>query len=351
MRFVTEQNNKSDIPGKPIFIGEQKQNNIEINLIAFNDDKFIEIEINEIENILKYASKYKNVWVNVDGIHDVESIKKICEMFNIHTLLIEDIVNTGSRTKSDIEEDYIFTIIKMMFLTKDETLHAEQLSMFLTNNVLLTFQEKKGDVFDPVRDRIRNKKGRIRSNNLSYLKYCLLDVIVNNYNFLVETFGKNVENLEDQILSNPNKDTLKDINKNKIELNYFKKSIRPAREAISNFKNYKTPLITKKEQLFYNDLNDLISRVYDTLENYKNMLSEQLTVYSTNVNYKLNEIMKLLTIFSVIFIPITFIVGVYGTNFNNIPEIKLENGYFLMWGIIILVTTLMLIFFKKKKWF
>lgn len=351
MRFVTQQKNKSEIPGKPIFIGKHRQDKIEINLIGFDDEKFVEIEIIEIESILKYVSEYKNVWVNVDGIHNVELIKKICEMFNIHTLLIEDIVNTGSRTKSDIEEDYVFTLIKMMFIDKDQTLHAEQLSLFLTRNILLTFQEKKGDIFDPIRDRIRNKKGRIRSNNLSYLKYCLLDTIVDNYNFLVETFGKNVEELEDRILSNPHKDTLEDINKNKIELNYFKKNIRPAKEAISNYKNYKTPLISKKEQLFYNDLNDLISRVYDTLENYKSMLSEQLTVYSTNVNYKLNEIMKLLTIFSVIFIPITFIVGVYGTNFNNIPETKLEYGYFFMWIIIILVTILMLIFFKKKKWF
>ena len=171
-----------------------------------------------------------------------------------------------------------------------------------------------------------------------------------SFHYLVEIFGENVEDLEDQILANPNKDTLENINKNKIELNYFKKNIRPAREAISNFKNFKTPLITKKEQHFFNDLNELIGRVYETLENYKNMLSEQLTVYSTHVNYKLNEIMKLLTIFSVVFIPITFIAGIYGTNFENIPELKLKYGYFIMWGFIIAVALSMLLFFRKKKW-
>lgn len=351
MRFFVEQKNKGEIPGKPIFIGTQKQHKVEINLIAYDDEKYTEVEITDINELSKYVANYKNVWINIDGIHDVELIKNICNLYNIHTLIVEDIVNTGLRSKSDIDEDYIFTVIKMLFIDNEQTLHAEQLSMYLIENVLLTFQEKKGDAFDKIRERIRNKKGRIRSNNLSYLKYCLLDVIVDNYNNLVELFGENIEDLEDRILLNPNKDILEDINKNKIELNYFKKNIRPARVTIGNFKNNKSPLITKREQLFYNDLNELIGRVYDTLENYKNMLSEQLTVYSTNVNYKLNEIMKLLTIFSVIFIPITFIVGVYGTNFNNIPELKLEYGYFLMWAVIVFIIVAMLIFFKKRNWF
>ena len=351
MRFIVGQKNKAEIPGKPIFIGTKKQDKVQINLIAYDEEKFTEVEISDMSEISTYLSTYKNVWINVNGIHEVEFIKSLCALFNIHTLLVEDIVNTGLRSKSYLDDDYIFTVIKMMFLGKDQTLHAEQLSMYLTKHVLLTFQERKGDVFDPIRERIRHKKGRIRNYNLSYLKYCLLDVIVDNYNNLIEVFGENVEDLEDRILLSPSKDILEDINKNKIELNYFKKSIRPARETISNFKNLKSSLITKKEQLFFNDLNELIHRVYDTLENYKSMLSEQLTVYSTNVNYKLNEIMKLLTIISVVFIPITFIVGIYGTNFSNIPELKLEYGYYLMWMIIVIVAVSMLIFFKKKKWF
>lgn len=351
MRFVVHQKNKSEIPGKPIFIGTKKQDTIHIMLMAYDDERFVEVTIETIEDILKYTEQYKNVWVNIDGIHDVAPIKKICTLFNIHPLIAEDIANTGLRSKSDIDDDFIFTVIKMMFLGKYQRLHAEQVSMYLTKNILFTFQEQRGDVFDPIRERLRNKKGRIRANNLSYLKYCLLDTIVDNYHLLVEIFGENVEELEDRILSNPNKDILESINKNKIELNYFKKNIRPAREAISNFKNYKTPLITKREQHFFNDLNELIGRVYEALENYKSMLSEQLTVYSTHVNYKLNEIMKLLTIFSVVFIPITFIAGIYGTNFEFIPELKLKYGYFIMWGFIIAVALSMLLFFRKKKWF
>lgn len=351
MRFITRQKNRGEIPGKPVFIGTQKEDKTHINLIAYDAENFIEVAINDVNEINEYSQQFKNVWVNIDGIHDVECIKTICNLFGIHTLVIEDIVNTGQRAKSEIDEDSIFTVMKMMFLSKDETLHAEQLSIFLQSNVLLTFQEKQGDVFDPIRERIRNKKGRIRNSNLSYLNYCLLDIIVDNYNYLIEVFGENVEDLEDKILSHPTNDILQDINKNKIELNYFRKTIRPARDSISNFKTYKTPLITKKEQIFYNDLHDYIDRVYETIENYKSMLSEQLTVYSTNVNQKLNEIMKLLTIFSVVFIPITFIAGIYGTNFTNIPELQWKKGYYYMWIFIVFIAAAMLLFFKRKKWF
>lgn len=351
MRFIVHQKNKNEIPGKPIFVGTQKQDKPQIDVIAYSEDKFVETEINALDELQQYIDNYKVVWINVDGIHDVEFIKTICNLFHIHTLVIEDIVNTGLRSKSEIDDDTIFTMIKMMFLGEQQVLNAEQLSIFLTKNVLLTFQERKGDVFEPVRDRIRNKKGRVRNYGSGYLHYCLLDVIVDNYNYLVEVFGKNVEELEDKILLHPSKDTLAEINKNKVELNYFRKHIRPARGTVSNFKHHKTPFINSKEQLYYNDLNDCIDRVYETLENYKDMLSEQLTVYSTNVNHKLNEIMKLLTIFSVVFIPITFIAGVYGTNFNNIPELKYEYGYFMMWAIILFVAVVMLLYFKKKKWF
>ncbi|WP_299839452.1 magnesium/cobalt transporter CorA [uncultured Tenacibaculum sp.] len=350
-RFITTENNKGEIPGKPIFIGNQKQKEININLIAYKEDSFVEKELNDINQIFNYIENSYNVWINIDGIHDVEKVKKICNAFNIHTLIIEDIVNTGLRSKSEIEDDYIFTVIKMMFLLNNQTLNAEQVSMYLTKNILLTFQERKGDVFEPIRERIRNKKGRIRSYSLGYLKYSLLDIIVDNYSSLVELFGEKVEDLEDRILLHPTRNILEDINKNKVELNYFKKNIRPAKESLNNFKIHRTNLISKKEQLFFNDLNDYIIRVYDSLDYSKNMLSEQLTVYSTNVNYKLNEIMKLLTIISVVFIPITFIAGIYGTNFKYIPELNLKYGYFIMWSIIIFVAVSMLIFFKKKQWF
>ncbi len=352
-RFITKQKHtKHVIPGNPIFVGNQKEENTRIRLIGYDTNTIVEVELQTVSELSDYLNKYEKIWINIDGLHDVKLLGEVGRLFAIHTLVLEDIANTGQRPKVDIGEDYIFTSIKMMFL--DEKIHrleAEQISMYLTKNVLITFQEKQGDIFEPIRERLRNKKGRVRNYNITYLKYCLLDLIVDNYNFLMETFGEKVEDLEDKILLEPNKDILAEINKNKIELNYFRKAIRPAREAISNFKDFKTDLITKKEQPFFNDLQDLIQRSYDLVENYKNMLSEQLTVYSTNVNNRLNDIMKILTIFSVIFIPITFVAGIYGTNFEYIPELKYRYGYFTMLGVILLIVLTMLGYFKHKKWF
>ena len=352
-RFIIKQKNtKHVIPGNPVFVGNQKEENTRIRLIGYDENELVEVELKAISELNSYLSKYKKLWINIDGLHDVELVGEIGKLFDIHTLVLEDIVNTDQRPRVDIEEHSIFTSIKMMFLNKDRhQLEAEQVSMYLLKNVLITFQERKGDVFEPVRERLRNKKGRVRNYNITYLKYCLLDVIVDNYNFLMETFGEKVEDLEDKILLQPNKNILQEINKYKIELNYFRKAIRPAREAINSFKALKTELITKKEQPFFNDLHDLVQRSYDSVENYKNMLSEQLTVYSTNVNNRLNDIMKILTIFSVVFIPITFIAGIYGTNFEYIPELKYRSGYFVMWGVILLTVIIMLGYFKYKKWF
>lgn len=352
-RFITKQKNtKNVIPGSPVFVGNQKEENTRIRLIGYDENELEEVALETINELENYISKYKRLWINIDGLHDVELVGKVGELFGIHTLILEDIVNTDQRPRVDIEEHYIFTSIKMMFLNKEKhQLEAEQISMYLLKNVLITFQEKQGDIFESVRERLRHKKGRVRNYSATYLKYCLLDVIVDNYNFLMETFGEKVEDLEDKILLQPHKNTLQEINKYKIELNYFRKAIRPAREAINSFRALKTELITKKEQPFFNDLNDLVQRSYDSVENYKSMLSEQLTVYSTNVNNRLNDIMKILTIFSVVFIPITFIAGIYGTNFEYIPELRYRNGYFAMWGVILFTVVVMLGYFKYKKWF
>ncbi|WGH75211.1 magnesium/cobalt transporter CorA [Tenacibaculum tangerinum] len=352
-RFIAKQNNTKDVaPGNPVFVGNQKEETTKIQFIGYDEHEFVEIELTTIDELKTYFNTYKKNWINIDGLHDIALIEEIGKLFNIHTLVLEDIVNTDQRPKVDIEEEYIFTSIKMMFLHKDkQQLEAEQVSMYLLKNVLITFQERHGDVFESVRERLRHKKGRVRSYNVTYLNYCLLDVIVDNYNFLMETFGEKVEDLEDKILLEPNKNILQEINKYKMELNYFRKAIRPAREGINSFRALKTELITKKEQPFFNDLNDLIQRSHDSVENYKSMLTEQLTVYSTNVNNRLNDIMKILTIFSVVFIPISFIAGIYGTNFEYIPELRYRGGYFAMWGVILLIVIGMLGYFKYKKWF
>lgn len=352
-RFIIEQKKTAgQSPGKLIFIGEQKQDNVSINLIAYDENSYVETPIESVYDIEKYKEMYENIWININGLHNTAVINEFGSYFKIHTLLLEDIAHTDQTPKVEIDENYIFTIMKMLGLNKDNNqLNAEQISMYLSKNILLTFQEKEGDLFDPIRNRIRNKKGRVRSFGLAYLKYSLLDAVVDNYLFLMETFGTRVEELEDKILLEPSNNTLQEINSNKIELNYFRKAIRPARDSIMSFKNANTNLINTEEQLFFNDLIDLVRRAYDSVEQYKSMLSEQLGVYSINVNNRLNQIMKILTIFSAIFIPLTFITSVYGTNFEYIPELKYKSAYFIMWGVIIISTLTMLGYFKYKKWF
>ncbi|CAA0224076.1 magnesium/cobalt transporter CorA [Tenacibaculum maritimum] len=341
-----------EVPGKLVFVGDQKQDYTKIRLFAYNEENFIEVILNDISEVEYYRKAYKNLWINIDGLHNISLIKKIGNYFNIHTLIQEDIVHTGQRAKIDIEEDHLFFIIKMMKIDlKNLQLDAEQFSMYLNEDVLLTFQEIEGDVFEPVRNRIRNKLGRVRKKGLDYLAYCLLDTIVDKYNHIMEYFGYQIEELEDKILLQPNSDVLHEINGYKIELNFFRKSIRPAREAILGLDTPNIELISEDIELFYDDLIDSITRAYESVDTYKNMLSEQLTVYSINVNNKLNDIMKILTIFSAVFIPITFIAGIYGTNFEYIPELKYKDGYFIMWGAIIFIASSMLGYFKYKKWF
>lgn len=353
LRFLKRDNKtKNQMPGKVIFVGDKKQNFTKTTLFGYNENDYIEIELKHISEAEKYISKFKNIWINIDGLHDISKIKEVGEYFKLHSLIQEDIVHTGQRAKIDIEDSYIFFIIKMMKIgAKSLQLDAEQFSMYLNGNVLLTFQEVTGDIFNSIRSRIRNKSGRIRKKGLDYLAYCLLDNIIDKYNIIMELFGCQIEELEDKILLQPNSNVLQEINNYKIELNFFRKSIRPIREAILELDSSDTELITKNTKPFYDDLTDSISRAYESVDSYKNMLSEQLTVYSINVNNKMNDIMKILTIFSAIFIPISFIVGVYGTNFENIPELKYQNGYFIMWGGIIIIALLMLGYFKYKKWF
>lgn len=353
LRFLKKQEETiGQPPGKLIFVGDKKQDFVRLRMIAYNSNDYIEKYIKYIEDIEAYQKDYDNIWVNIDGLHDTKQILKIGKYFKIHSLIQEDIVHTGQRPRTDASDKYIFNTIKMMRLDEEQLqLDAEQFSMYLTKDTLITFQERVGDVFEPVRERIRNKQGRVRQKGLDYLGYSLLDCIVDNYNFIMEFFGSEIEDLEDRILLQANKNTLQDINRLKIELNYFRKTIRPAREAILDLKTSDSQLIAENTIPFFDDLGDHIQRSYDAVENYKGMLSEQLTVYSTNVNNRLNDIMKVLTIFSATFIPLTFIAGIYGTNFEHIPELKYQYSYYIMWGVMFFVALIMLGYFKYKKWF
>jgi len=290
-------------------------------------------------------------WINVDGLHDLKLMKEIGKIFNIHPLLLEDILNTGQRPKIEEYDNCLFMVLKMLRYDKEkQMILAEQLSMVVGKTYLLTFQERPGNVFEPVRDRIRKQKGRVRITGIDYLSYALLDIVVDNYIHIIERLGEQIEDLEEDIVSHPNNIVMEKINNFKREMNFLRKFIRPVKEAVVKLSKLDSELIDDNTIPFLKDLEDHIIQAVESIDTYGDMLSDQLNIYNTGVNNRLNDIMRILTIFAAIFIPLTFIAGIYGTNFEYLPELHFKYSYFIFCGVMITLAVYMIIFFKKKGW-
>ena len=343
--------NKGLAPGSLVFIGNQKMENIRIRVIDFDDAKLEEQELKDIQQSAKYKETNTVTWINLDGLHDIDTINKLGKAFELHPLLLEDILNTGQRPKMEEFDNCLFIILKMLrYDDEKQIIIGEQLSMVAGHTFLITFQERVGDVFEPVRDRIRKQKGRIRAAGIDYLAYALIDTVVDNYIYLISRLGEKIEDIEVGILEDTSTKTLGQINNYKRELSYIRKSIRPTRDFISRLNRLESEFIQEETKPFLNDLLDLISQASEAIDLYTEMLSDQLNIYNSNVSNKMNDVMKVLTIFAAIFIPLTFIAGIYGTNFEYLPELHFKYSYFIFWGILITITTGMLIFFKRKGW-
>ncbi len=352
MRFIKKQvTKKGSVPGELVFVGEKKQDFTRIRVTAFNENELVEKTIEDFSEIDDLVKMFNVVWINIDGIHDESKINEIGKRFDVHPLTLEDIMHTGQSPKIQIDNGRIFTIFKMLSLDEAaKQVDSEQLSVFLHGKILLTFQEKNGDVFEPIRARIRNKLGRVRSKGSDYLSFCLLDGLVDNYADIVEFFGNRIETLEEMILKDPKSEILSLINTYQIELNLLRKIVRPTKDMLVKFSKTKNDLLDNGTYVFMDDLKDTVLHVFDNVESLKTILTDLLNIYSTHVNHKLNEVMKILTIFSAIFIPFTFIAGIYGTNFDYLPELKFKYSYFWMLGIMFILVVGMLLFFKKKRW-
>jgi len=270
---------------------------------------------------------------------------------NLHHLVIEDIHNTYQRPKAEDYEDFLYIVLKM--ISWDENLNqaqAEQVSMILGKGYVLSFKEDPGDIFDPVRVRLREGKGRIRKSGADYLAYALLDQVVDNYFLVLENLGERIESLEEELTTNPSPATLKAIHHLKRELIFLRKSVWPLREAINSLERGDSSLFQAETLVYLRDLYDHTIQVMDTIETFRDMVSGMLDIYLSSISNRMNEIMKVLTIIATIFIPLTFIAGVYGMNFANMPELQWPWGYFAVWGVMILVAGGMIIFFKRKGW-
>ncbi|KPA16848.1 magnesium transporter [Candidatus Magnetomorum sp. HK-1] len=338
-------------PGELVFVGEQKVREVTIRVIDYDRDNLSERKLKDIKDGIPYKETETVTWININGLQDTELIRQFGQEFGLHALVMDDIVNTGQRPKMEDYDNYLFFVVKTMRYDEAEGLiKSEQLSMILGKSFILTFQEQPGDVFKTVRDRIRKNKGRIRKVGIDYLAYALLDTVVDNYIFIIELLGEQIEDIEDEILDNPSQDVLARINNYKREMNYLRKSVRPAREFMLHLTRLDSNLIQDETIPFLKDLLDLSSQAVEVIDTYREMLSDHLNIYNTGVSNRLNEIMKVLTIFSVIFIPLTFICGIYGTNFDNLPELHYRYSYFIMWGFFIAVSLAMLRFFRHRNW-
>jgi len=291
-------------------------------------------------------------WIDINGIHDEELIERIGNRFNLHHLVMENIIQTGQRPKIEDFDDYIFLIIKMLyFAPTGGYIEEEQVSIVLGTNFVISFQEKPGDVFEIIRERIRDDKYRIRKKGQDYLAYSLLDAIVDNYFLILESLGDGIEEMEKEVFSKADNRTIQKIYSMKRKMIMVRKSIWPLREVVSSFIRSESTLIEKENYRFLNDLYDHIILLIDTIESFRDMVSGLLDIYLSSVSNRMNEVMKVLTIIATIFIPLTFIAGVYGMNFKNMPELYWPWAYFAVLGLMGIVTTGMIIFFKRKKWF
>ncbi|WP_321370810.1 magnesium/cobalt transporter CorA [uncultured Draconibacterium sp.] len=351
-RFLKDRSKaKGMVPGSLVLIGRQKMVNPVIQLIRFNKDELYE-ETSEsfLEVKEKCLSGHVN-WINIYGLHDLEMIKQLGEEYKLPSLLLEDILNTDQSPKYENGDTYDAFIMKILHQEEGSTrIHAEQITLVLGENYVLTLQERKGDVFDVVRERIRKCKGRVRSSGNDYLAYALMDALVDNYSILIENIGRQVEDMEDRLFTNMDAKIVEEIYKFKTELNYIRKAVRPMREFIASLLRTEDTFFQKKNIAYLKDLNDLIIQCTEAVEMYNSMTSDQLNIYNSNMSNRMNEVMKTLTIFASIFIPLTFIAGIYGMNFDYIPELKFKYGYLVFWVVILLLGGGLLIYFRRKKW-
>lgn len=338
-------------PDALIFRGEQKTKDVLLRIIDFDASNLQENAIQTVQEVLKYQEKDTVTWLNIDGLHNIEIMEEITHSFDFDPLVIAEVMNTTSRPKVLEYDNCILITIKMMQVTEESgKITVENLSLILTKSVLISFQETKGDVFEPVRERIRKQKKRIRNGGTDYLTFALLDIVIDNYLYVINILGEKIETLEENLLVNPNEVVINEINNYKKELNFLRKNIKPAKEMIFSLAKMETELIEDDTDIHFKELQDNISQASDSSDSYREILSDQLNIYHTTISSKLNDTMKFLTVFSVIFIPLTFIAGIYGTNFENVPELSYRYSYYIMWGVMALIVVGMLIYFRNKRW-
>lgn len=339
-------------PGTMVYTGRRTDEPLRITVIDYDAENLREQADVSVDACIPLKDTGSVSWINIDGLNDTSVIEKVGAAFGIHPLVLEDILHTTQRPKLEDQGDYLFLVVRMLYTPEGATeVQSEQVSFVLTEHCLISFQERAGDVFDIIRNRIRNNHGRVRKMGADYLLYALMDAVVDNYFIIMESTGEQIESIEQAMMLNPDSALLNQLYRQKRELLYIRKSVWPLREAVGGLERGESPLLKKKTHAYLRDLYDHTIQVIDTVETFRDMLSGVQDLYLSSMGHKTNQVMQVLTVISTVFIPITFVAGVYGMNFKNMPELDWKYGYPAVWFVMILVGIGMLHYFRRKKWF
>ncbi len=339
-------------PGSLIHIGDEISKDVKIEIIDYSEARYQTMQVKTIDECFPFKDKETVTWINIEGIHRPEILEKLGQCYGLHPLVLEDIMATDQRPKMSIYDDYLFIVLKMItYNAKEAGLGIEQVSLILGKNFVLSFQEgKDGDVFNSIRERLKTGKGKIRKMGADYLVYALMDSIVDNYFTVLENIGEEIEFIEEKVVTDPAPDTLRSIHKLKSDMIFLRKSVWPLREVIGSLERGESELVTDATGIYLRDVYEHTIQVIDTIETFRDMLAGMLDIYLSSVSNRLNSVMKVLTVISTIFLPLTFIVGLYGMNFKYMPELEWKWGYPAVWVAMLMIAALMLVLFKRKKW-
>jgi len=335
-----------------VYVGQDRAEKMVVKVIDYNENNIEELDIQDLEICEYYKKKDSVTWISVTGIHESEKVEKICNIFHIHPLIQEDILNTQQRTKIEEFGQYLFVTFKNLFYSEhSKTIETEQISVILGHNFLLSFQETESSLFTDIIQRIHTSKGTIREKKADYLLYKILDTSVDQYFVLIDKIGDMVEDIEEETMYYPNSKTTFKIQQVKKDLLVLNKHILPMREALNKIESGSTELIEHKNINYFRDVYDHTYQAYDTIENHRSLLTDLMNIYFTTMSNKLNQVMKVLTIISTIFMPLSFITGVFGMNFKYFPYMDHPYAYYGFWVLVIIIFLGMMIYFRRKKWF
>ncbi|MFH1279036.1 MAG: magnesium/cobalt transporter CorA [Candidatus Eisenbacteria bacterium] len=338
-------------PGTVEFAGEKKVEHVRISVMDYDKEHFDEKANVSVDECLPYFDKPEVTWINVNGLHDTAVLQTLGDKAGLHPLVLEDIINTHQRPKIEEFPGYLYIVMRMLRFDEEKNhVSGEQISIILGPNYVLSFQEVEGDMFDPVRERIRIGRGRSRKLKSDYLAYALVDAVVDHYFAVLEKMGDRIESLEERVTEDPTTEVLHAIHGMKRELIFVRKSVFPVRELISSLSRTENPLIQKGTDIFLRDAHDHTIQVIDALESYRDILSGLQDLYLSGISNRMNEVMKVLTIAATIFVPLTFFAGIYGMNFDFIPELHYKWAYPAFWGVMLVMGGGMVVFFKRRGW-